>query len=536
MSTGSPGSVSSGLSGPFLTNAATPSDDDEEVIKTEEYDLANPMDRLDIGTQEETFYGKSSDMVFIRSALSAKAEYSSAGSKDTAKEPKRPEFWEAFSWQRLTPQHEPPLQFPSRELMSLLMGHFFEDYQIMFPLLHRPTFERHVANGRHLFDVRFGLLLLSVCAIGSRYVDVNNPRVVSEGAYDPSESDTTKKHSLGWRWYRQIGYRALQADFSSSPDVCQLQLVVGTVRRPEGTSASEQEQIAVKEFDRALNEWIDNIPDHIRWNPHMHKDNKFFFNQSCFLHINYYWVQIQVHRSFISGRATPDKAMAFASLAVCANAARSCSHVMELQVREGDLMIPFPETQMVLFNSAIVLLFNIWRGKSIGITPDPVKELNDVLKCVNILQTYEGRWQMCGRLCDILMELVSFSDLDTAPSQSNNLKRPRSAELSTGEASQSESPFGTGTSESIFSSFIPSSWQWAEDPSSGLPLYTKDLGRLPLHGTTSDMFGDDLSESSSQVRLNPSFSESWSIEAANVKSSCNGAALAMWSGTPGEYG
>ncbi|KAL0576125.1 Gypsy retrotransposon integrase-like protein 1 [Marasmius crinis-equi] len=664
----SPGSAASGPSYPYAS-AASPSDDEEEEdVQVEDTAIADPMKRLDIGAgaKEETYHGRTSDMVFIRSALSAKAEYSSAGSKDTNKDSKRPEFWETFPWQRLISQPEPSLHFPSPELLSLLMGHFFDDYHTMFPLLHRPIFEKHVANRRHLADARFGLLLLSVCAIGSRYVDANDPRVLAEGALDPSESGTSKKHSLGWKWYRQIGYRALEPNVFSRPDVCQLQLVVNcimflqptstpemcwillghgvrhalgvgvhrksfrggpgnvsadrelwkrafwclvtidifmsaflgrpratnpaeydielplecddeywdhpdpqynfqqpsgkpsimspytqalkltdifgfvqqtiqAVRKPRGIPSSEQEQIAIKEFDRALEEWIDNIPDHLRWNPHMHKENKLYFNQSCALHVNYYWVQIQVHRSFIRGQAPRDKAMAFSSLAICANAARSCSHVMELQAREGGLHMPLPGTQMALFNAAIVLLLNIWRGKSVGITPDPAKELNDVYKCVNVLRTYEERWQISGRLCDILMELVSFSDLGPASSLSSNLKRPRSPELSTGEPLQSESRSGAGTSEPVNSG----QQHWGEGFSSGLPLYTKDLGRLPLHGTTSDMFGDSLRDTnswtSSQGSLDPSLSESWSIEATS-QPSCNGAALTMWSGTPGEYG
>ncbi|KAL0576126.1 Gypsy retrotransposon integrase-like protein 1 [Marasmius crinis-equi] len=653
------------LARPYASTASPSYDEEEEEVRVEDTAVANPMKRLDIGigTQGETYHGRTSDMVFIKSALSAKADYSSASSKDTNNlDSKRPEFWETFPWQRLIPQPEPSLHFPSPELISLLMGHFFEDYNIMFPLLHKPTFEKDIANGRHLIDVRFGLLLLSVCAIGSRYVDVNDPRVLAEGALDLSESGTSKKHSLGWKWYRQIGYRALEPDVFSSPDVCQLQLVVNcimflhptstpemcwvllghgmrhalgvgahrrsflggpgnpstdrelwkrafwglvsldigmsaflgrpraitpaeydielplecddeywdhpdpqhnfqqpsgkpstmsnyiqglklmdifgfmhqtiqTVRKPRGTSVTEQEQIAVKEFDQALEEWIDNIPDHLRWSPHMHKENKFYFNQSCALHVNYYWVQIQIHRSFIQGRARRDKAMAFSSLAVCANAARSCSHVMALQAREGGLSMPFPGMQMALFNAAIVLLLNIWRGKSVGITTDPAKELNDVYKCVNVLRTYEERWQISGRLCDILMELVSFSDLGAASSPFNNLKRPRSPELSTGEPSQSESSFGTGASEPTYSG----QQHWGEGSSSGLPLYTKDLGRLPLHGSTSDMFGVDFHDpswASSQGSLDPP-QGSWEATSNVVDPLTTGGALTI---TPGEYG
>ncbi|EEB86584.1 hypothetical protein MPER_16412, partial [Moniliophthora perniciosa FA553] len=41
---------------------------------------------------------------------------------------------------------------------------------------------------------------------------------------------------------------------------------------------------------------------------------------------------------------------------------------------------------MALFNSAIVLLLNIWGGQRLGITSDPARELGDVYKCLNVLR------------------------------------------------------------------------------------------------------------------------------------------------------
>ena len=79
----------------------------------------------------------------------------------------------------------------------------------------------------------------------------------------------------------------------------------------------------------------------------MYKDNRYFANQAAALHVNYYWVQIQIHRKFIRGRAANrNKTKAFTSLAVCANAARSSVRLMEVQDREGGLPVPFPGTQV----------------------------------------------------------------------------------------------------------------------------------------------------------------------------------------------
>jgi hypothetical protein len=70
---------------------------------------------------------------------------------------------------------------------------YFTRVNLSSPVLHRPSFERALANGAHFADASFGALLLIVCAIGSRFV--HDKRVTLEGA--PS-------HSAGWRWFSQV--------------------------------------------------------------------------------------------------------------------------------------------------------------------------------------------------------------------------------------------------------------------------------------------------------------------------------------------
>ena len=62
------------------------------------------------------------------------------------------------------------------------------------PLLHRPTFEKSVAEGLHFTDSMFGATLLLVCAHGSRYSE--DPRVLAEGSDNP--------RSAGWKWFEQV--------------------------------------------------------------------------------------------------------------------------------------------------------------------------------------------------------------------------------------------------------------------------------------------------------------------------------------------
>ncbi|KAJ3717998.1 hypothetical protein C8R42DRAFT_552803, partial [Lentinula raphanica] len=100
----------------------------------------------------------------------------------------------------------------------------------------------------------------------------------------------------------------------------------------------------VVELDAASDQWVDNIPDHLRWDPH--REDLVFFEQSCSLYCPYYFVQIHVHRPYIHSELTRTdrsrhySAMSYSSLGVCANVARSCLHVLDLHSRRTYLYSP----------------------------------------------------------------------------------------------------------------------------------------------------------------------------------------------------
>ncbi|KAJ6591569.1 fungal-specific transcription factor domain-containing protein, partial [Mycena vulgaris] len=182
----------------------------------------------------------------------------------------------------------------------------------------------------------------------------------------------------------------------------------------------------VTELDSALNKWIDDLPDHLRWNPtHEHAD---FFEQSVALHCSYYHLQIIIHRPYIPN---PKKMgpSAFPSLAICLNAARSCSHIVDIhRQRAGDM--PLPLTQMAVFTAGIVLLLNIWGGErsSAGLSTDSGREMADVHRCMQALRGCERRWQSAGKLWDILYELANAGQLPLPASTNMKNKRERGAE------------------------------------------------------------------------------------------------------------
>ena len=84
--------------------------------------------------------------------------------------------------------------YPDADLIPSLIDAYFLHFNIFMPLLHRPTFEKSVAEGLHFKDSMFGAILLLVCAHGSRYSE--DPRVLAEGSDSP--------RSAGWKWFEQV--------------------------------------------------------------------------------------------------------------------------------------------------------------------------------------------------------------------------------------------------------------------------------------------------------------------------------------------
>jgi hypothetical protein len=113
------------------------------------------------------------------------------------------------------------LEFPDPALLDTLVGHYFKHVNIELPLLHRPTFERDIAQGLHRRDATFGAVVLLVCAMGSRYSD--DPRVQlsdedlfpdADGQPSDANSETGEEmrrrrrpflaaYSRGWKYFRR---------------------------------------------------------------------------------------------------------------------------------------------------------------------------------------------------------------------------------------------------------------------------------------------------------------------------------------------
>ncbi|KAJ3874892.1 fungal-specific transcription factor domain-containing protein [Lentinula edodes] len=256
-----------------------------------------------------------------------------------------------------------------------------------------------------------------------------------------------------------------------------------------GLSKKDWNERIVTEVDSLLNKWIDEIPDHLKWDPD--RENIEHFDQSVMLYTTYYWTQILVHRPFIH-RPGEDTHSNIPSLAICANAARSCLRVVEAHQQRKTNAFIMPNVMMALFNSVIVLLVNMWRGKHFigSSSSDFSKELADVHRAINTFHLHENRWEQAGRLADILMEVISVSHFhQSSQPRTISLKRPRiennilPSSLATSEAVDNEDLYTTGRNGLSVAANIgnpPTASIQELAAKFALPLNSNELGSLPI--------------------------------------------------------
>lgn len=148
------------------------------------------------------FFGESSSALLLSDAYDMKAqferglglpEHDDQQSLKTGLDSSSPPSQPTFSPSSGAPLARPQLVFPDEDLLIVLVDLYFEQCNIVFPLLHRPSMKRNIAEGLHYEDDGFATVLLVVCAMGSRLTD--DPRVFL---------DPKTPLSAGWKWFSQV--------------------------------------------------------------------------------------------------------------------------------------------------------------------------------------------------------------------------------------------------------------------------------------------------------------------------------------------
>lgn len=173
--------------------------------------------------------------------------------------------------------------------------------------------------------------------------------------------------------------------------------------------------------------------------------------QSALLYSFYYATQILVHRPFIPSSTRPSK-VAFPSLAICTNAARSGAHVVDVARHRPRFRGSEVSLAMQAWTFSIVLLINIWGGKKGGSLGDPAIARSDVEKIKNLFSSMEKRWLMGGKCADVVSELSSHGNLppqDPANVVPTSQKRSRDSVPAASASTSAPTPAGARTKKNV---------------------------------------------------------------------------------------
>ncbi|KAJ6489867.1 fungal-specific transcription factor domain-containing protein [Mycena sanguinolenta] len=456
----------------------------------------------------------------------------------------RPLFWDVLPWEKPA-LDQVQYVFPASDLIASLLEIYFTNVNNTFPLLHRPTFERSVADGLHFTNIEFAGTLLAVLAVASRYS--NDPRVFVAGdaslssgwkfasqirilrkLFEPSIYEVqmycllplfalgTSRPQASWL-YVGLGIRFLQQRgelrrkrTSQTPDaedemwkrvfwsfvtlerisclflgrpmslhveeydvdlplevddeywdtgftqpegkpsqlsyfVSHLRLceiLADAMRRVYGSKKSKillgwdgpaWEQRAVAELDSAMNDFVDTIPHHLRWDPENPPQGT-FFDQAAMLHITYNHILIAIHRPYIQ-RTTAQGAP---SLSICARAARAILSTAGIWLAKLQ-RIPLPGFINPVFVSGVVLIVYMLATKRAGLPVHRNRDIAHVATAMEVLKVAESRLQPIGRLWEILRDIWSLD----APTSVTENQRNDTAALTARASNFNPAPFAT---------------------------------------------------------------------------------------------
>ncbi|KAI5477108.1 Zn(2)-C6 transcription factor [Pseudohyphozyma bogoriensis] len=453
---------------------------------------------------------------------------------------------------------------PPKDLYLKLIDAFFDVFNSHMALLHRPSFERRLADGSLQSSTPFRSLFFMVCALGAREVEDERLNIMyAEGDYEGS------RHSRGFEFFRAgsasaspalmsaklfdiqasvlgivwllgsstpisgwaaVGFARLlssglgrplaiaesDVDLTEPLDIgdadldawneagpttqpilstvpgpmaavgCmrRLQYIMGRILRSlygmnRQPNPPQKASEAVQELDSMLNKWLEEIPEHLKWDPER-QDPK-WIAMSTAIYSNYYCCQILIHRNFIS--PSTSQMHMFPSLAICSNAARSCSHVLDHARKTGNLKVGFFFFPMAAVTSGLILLINVFSRSSLGPTTLTSSAMGDVKKCIEVLRALAPSTFLAARCASGLEHLVKVAiDRANAAKGAAGLKR------SVYDSEDSSSPLSSATPASSHHSPEASGLEHSESGYKNsrrrldLPFTTDDLSLLTFNG------------------------------------------------------
>ncbi|KAL0068996.1 Gypsy retrotransposon integrase-like protein 1 [Marasmius tenuissimus] len=426
--------------------------DEKQEIEDSIDSLTQELGQVTLG-QPEPHFGKSSHFLLIESAMDARRDVLGGRALITHAvftKLRRPPFWDLCPWHEPLQRPAIPFVYPPDDLLYDLIDLYFRRINPIFPLLHRPTFERLVSDGLHLQDRAFGRTVLGVCAVASRHID--DPRTLSEG--------TASEHSRGWS-IQMCSLCVLYLQGSPKPDRVWLILGNGIRMAQElgmhrRASDKQRETPDYELWKRAF--WLlvatDTILCAVLGRPRATSPEDYDVELPIDCDDEYWELSGGSGKRFVQPDGQPSSLSYFLALLklleIVGQAQQTLYSIGKsdlsmrsgvgvhgidwkqqavieleiLQARRDSGALPLemmPNILSPLFAATMLLLVSIWRPhQSPKHLLDSEKDMTTVYQSLKIVQKYEDRYPMAGRVLDILNLVVAIGQV---PRAKGSLKR-----------------------------------------------------------------------------------------------------------------
>ncbi|KAJ8474135.1 hypothetical protein ONZ45_g16054 [Pleurotus djamor] len=416
----------------LIQTSAEPSSPSIPEEDPDTWEILNHFRKLSLTSKQRPLYfGKSSSVALLQDAVNLKREIDGTPcpTPDNTKESclsyhKRAEFWAMPKWLESTqelisdvygspiqPLKSSQYQFPDDDLMGTLINNFFQEYNMFYPILHRPTFEKSLKEGLHLTHQAFGGIVLLVCAIGSRHCD--DPRVLLDGTSDSSKSN-------GWKYFSQVGFVSNSVLYT--PTLYDLQFYCLAIEFLGGSPVNHSCWLLIGIAIRLAQE----VGVH-RWRRKTDMPDTLTIEDELWKRA--FWTLVSMDRivSSMLGRTCAiggDDLDLDLPAPLDGESFEAADSPRDIELAKPCLIDNFNQSIRLIsilgtalrtlaasFISAVMLLLNLWTSKRSGLPTNQERDMADVRKCMDHQKKLEKWSTVSGRLWDVLNNLISVDFL-----------------------------------------------------------------------------------------------------------------------------
>ncbi|CAG8503132.1 9587_t:CDS:2 [Paraglomus occultum] len=172
------------------------------------------------------------------------------------------------------------------------------------------------------------------------------------------------------------------------------------------TISSPNSESILAELDDELNQWLDSLPDYMRYEPSMSLvDPK---NQKrAFFHLLFYTIQILLHRPYIKPRSKGPPS-SIPSLTICTRAANNITHISYRSMKEGALKVSWTHNLYFFFTATVMHIINALSGDE-RFREVAKQGLRMSLKCLEKLRPF---WCAADKCVGVISDLLRTRGID----------------------------------------------------------------------------------------------------------------------------